>query len=137
MHEAHSWLWLIDTFRGIDIGLAFGAIIMLLPFRGLNRLHPLIYPALVLLLIYNNVNLFTEIGRWGTIITWRLPLNLIGSAGSLWFGYVAGRISAGKKTKIPFTERWVIPYRGESIVTDKGQQVIYAPSDKTNFKPET
>ena len=128
---------LINFVRGLDIGFAFSAVIMLLPFRGMKRLHPLLYPALVLLIGYNLVNLFTEIGRWNAVITWRLPCNFIFAVVSLWFGWVVSRISTQKKTKIPFTGRWVVPYTGQSIVTDKGQQVVYAPQDKTDFKPET
>jgi hypothetical protein len=128
---------LVNILRFIDIVLAIAALISLIPFSGLRRLHPLIYPAILLLLIYNSVNLFTEIGRWNTELTWRLPLNLLAAAGSLWFGVACNRIEQGNKTKIPFIKRWVVPYTGQSIVTDAHQHVVYEPADKTGHTTET
>lgn len=117
-----------DYLRVFLCAECFVGFIALIPFKGISRLHPMLWPAMMLFAFYDIVVLIGQVTLWGTPFTIRLFLTLILTTLVLLWALVMARIAGGKKTKIwPFN--WSVQAYDSPTNVWKGDKHIYRPGE--------
>lgn len=113
-----------NVFRIITMVNCFVGLICLIPFKGITRIHPLLWLAMVFFGVYDVITLIAQLTLWNTQFSVRNIFAIVLSTGSLYWAFLLLLVSAGRKVRMwPFT--WSVQAYVSPTDVWKGKTHVY------------